>query len=78
MEKEGKEGSAMANLGWIKTNWRMPLDYKRVLVCYDNGWVEGAYHFSEGDGGWITDSGNKTSEKFINYWMPLPELPERG
>lgn len=60
---------------WVKTNELMPLDFKRVIVCYEDGWIEGAYHFSEDGGGWITDSGNKTNEEFINSWMPLPEPP---
>ena len=67
----------MADMKWIKTNEILPLDYKRVLVIYKiDGWIEGAYHFSEDGGGWITDNGDRIDDKFINYWMPLPEPPE--
>ena len=63
---------------WIKAEVQKPesstpMDFKPVLVWLD-GRVRFGYYFSSFDG-WRIE--NSPSEWLIEWWMPLPQPPEK-
>lgn len=64
---------------WIKPEEKLPDDFKRVLVVYDQHLnykdtiknITIAYHYQNN---WSNDD-KKIIEK-VYYWMPLPEIKE--
>lgn len=66
---------AQDEMRWVPcTTWRLPKEYKEVLVCEANGVIEIAHWWGckipdDGEVIWSSESGHVD----VIAWMPLPE-----
>lgn len=60
---------------WIPVGERLP-DIKKYVICANNSGdaIVGCHYGAEN---WYDFSGESWPMSFFNYWMPLPEPPEK-
>ena len=61
--------------GWVSVKDRLPEDGQEVVAAEINGFNEVMTYHTEKDGVWDGEQGWCSTDK-INYWLPLPPLPE--
>jgi hypothetical protein len=63
---------------WVKVSDKLPEQFNRVLVAYDDSIVLEAFVNFDGKWKFIDKEWNLNSASLITHWMPLPNLPSQS